>query len=144
MAKIRPGNSDIEYSKFLEGVGERVKEYRQLKNMTQIAFAAEIGISQSYSYLVETGRQNVSLYTIWIIARALGVTPDLLLSGGDIWGEPTKKSIEQLSEALRRMTDEHVKLAEQNAKMAARMGELSQACGRLIERLNRSGSIPEC
>lgn len=143
MAKIRPEKSDTEYSRFLEGVGERIKEYRQLKNMTQIALATQIGVSQSYYYLVETGRQNVSLYTIWLIATALGVTPDLLLSEGQIWGEPTRKSIEQLSEALVRMTDEHVKLAEQNANMTARMGELRQACGRLIDKLGRGGGIPE-
>jgi len=143
MARITLGTTDKEYAKFLVELGERIKQHRQVLDITQRALSAQIGVTPGYFYLVEGGQQNVSLYTVWATAKALGISVDLLLSKGDIWEEPTRKSIEQLTEALRRMTDEQVKLAEQNAKMSARMAELTQACGRLIDKLGRQRGVPD-
>ena len=141
MPKIKPDKTNVEYTKYLQGLGERIREYRKAQDRTQKAFSDDIGVSAPYFYMVESGQQNVSLYTIWMAAKALGLSVELLLAEGDIWEEPTRKSVEQLAEAFRKLREEHTKLMEHNAKVAARMAELTHACNRLMEKLGRGSGV---
>jgi transcriptional regulator with XRE-family HTH domain len=53
--------------------GQRVRELRKKKAVSQEAFAASINLDRSYFGSVERGERNVSLENIAIIADGLGV-----------------------------------------------------------------------
>ena len=56
----------------LEILGERIRELRKSKNLTQEALAYESDIDRSYIGGVERGERNLSFDKLCQIARALG------------------------------------------------------------------------
>lgn len=65
--------------RLLKKFGERVRELRRRKGLSQEEFAALAEMDRSYMGAIERGEQNPSLWVIARIADALGVTiPDLL------------------------------------------------------------------
>ncbi|HEX3463362.1 MAG TPA: helix-turn-helix transcriptional regulator [Candidatus Elarobacter sp.] len=64
-------------------LGERVRELRAGRGLTQLRLAERSGISRPSIANVEAGRQNVSLRQLCALATALGVTAAELLSGPD-------------------------------------------------------------
>ncbi len=62
-------------------IGLRVKEIRHTKGMSQAELAEQIDMSVPYISLIETATKKASLSTLILIANALGVTVDALLSG---------------------------------------------------------------
>ena len=71
--------TDPEYRAYNRKVGERIKELRRDKNLSQEEFAAEIGLSRSYLSLLETARQDPSLSTLFRVAKVLGLSVSELL-----------------------------------------------------------------
>lgn len=61
--------------------GQRVRELRKAKDLSQEAFAATCGLDRTYISGIERGRRNVSLRNIEIIAVALGVSISELMNG---------------------------------------------------------------
>ena len=61
--------------------GQRVRELRKAKGLSQEAFAAECGLDRTYISGIERGRRNVSLRNIEVIARNLGVSISELTKG---------------------------------------------------------------
>jgi len=59
--------------------GQRVRQLRKAKGVSQEAFAHEIKIDRSYFGSIERGERNVSLENICLIADGLGVPPAQLL-----------------------------------------------------------------
>lgn len=59
--------------------GNRIRQLRIKKKLTQEALANEAGLDRSYMGGVERGERNVSLNNIEKIAKALGVEPSELL-----------------------------------------------------------------
>lgn len=59
--------------------GQRVRELRNLKKMSQEELADAAGLDRTYIGSVERGKRNISLMNILKIAQALGVKPSLLL-----------------------------------------------------------------
>ena len=94
MAKINTPEAS-EFKELLQIVGGKIRHYRAQKGMTQKELAVATGTSPAYIWQVESGQQNVSLELMWKIARGLGLTLELLLSDGEIWEEPTDKSVRQ-------------------------------------------------
>lgn len=62
-------------------IGQRVKEIRYAKGMSQAELAEQIDMSVPYISLIETATKKASLSTLILIANALGVTVDALLNG---------------------------------------------------------------
>lgn len=54
--------------------GERLKELRAQKGISQEKFALQIGMNRTYYASVEAGRRNVSLRNILKIAEGLDIT----------------------------------------------------------------------
>jgi transcriptional regulator with XRE-family HTH domain len=59
--------------------GERVREVRRSKGISQEALAEKAGLSPAYFGRVERGGPNVTLKTIYKIARALDVPAKKLM-----------------------------------------------------------------
>jgi transcriptional regulator with XRE-family HTH domain len=54
--------------------GQRVRNLRMAKELSQEAFAAKCGLDRTYISGIERGRRNVSLRNIELIARAFGMS----------------------------------------------------------------------
>jgi transcriptional regulator with XRE-family HTH domain len=63
-------------------VGERVRELRADRGLTQLRLAERSGISRPSIANVEAGRQNVSLRQLCALASALGVEVGDLVGSG--------------------------------------------------------------
>jgi transcriptional regulator with XRE-family HTH domain len=65
---------------FLKAIGEKVRELRLVKGMTQMDLAFKC-LDKDYSQInrVELGKVNFSVSYLSLIAEALGVTPHDLL-----------------------------------------------------------------
>lgn len=74
----------------MKTLGDRVKETREQLGMSQVELAERSGISQQSVAAVETGAVSRPR-RLPEIARALGVTPDFLISGGG--GPPVERMI---------------------------------------------------
>ena len=71
--------TDPEYQAYNRKVGERIKELRRDKNLSQEEFAAEVGLSRSYLSLLETAKQDPSLSTLFRVAKVLRMSVSELL-----------------------------------------------------------------
>jgi transcriptional regulator with XRE-family HTH domain len=54
--------------------GERLRQLREEKGMSQITLAEKAGVEQPYVSLVETGKQEPCLRNIELLAAGLGVS----------------------------------------------------------------------
>ena len=54
--------------------GQKVRNLRRAKGLSQEAFAAECGLDRTYMGGIERGERNVALRNIELIARTLGIT----------------------------------------------------------------------
>jgi transcriptional regulator with XRE-family HTH domain len=61
--------------------GQRLRELRNAKGLSQETFAAACGLDRTYISGIERGRRNVSLRNIEVIADALGVSLSELMKG---------------------------------------------------------------
>lgn len=64
-----------------KSIGQRVKEVRTFKQMSQAELAECINLSVSYISHIETAKKRASLESLVRIANVLGVTIDHLLNG---------------------------------------------------------------
>ena len=62
-------------------VGERIREIRLAKGISQEALAHEIGLHRTYVGSLERGERNPSLQVVSRLARLLEVSTDQLLAG---------------------------------------------------------------
>jgi transcriptional regulator with XRE-family HTH domain len=65
----------------LAELGNRIKELRKDKGLSQQQLATEADLDRSYISAVENGKQNVSFATIKGISDALGIGLSDLISG---------------------------------------------------------------
>jgi len=132
MARIKPSEMSAEWEKYLLELGERIRLFRALKQMTQKDLGAATGTSAPYIYQVETGKQNVSLELMWRIAQGLGLDLELLLSGGNIWEEPTEKSVQQLKDAVDKVKEELAELKRREDELLGKVERLAASSESLI------------
>lgn len=81
-------------------VGMRVKETRNLNQISQADLAEQIDMSVSYISHIETAKKQASLEVLVRIANALGVTVDYLLNGNQ-----TNDSVEYRTALTRLIED---------------------------------------
>jgi transcriptional regulator with XRE-family HTH domain len=60
-------------------LGERIRELRHRRGLSQEALADAAGLDRTYISSCERGKRNVSLLTLYRIAAALDVEPSALL-----------------------------------------------------------------
>jgi transcriptional regulator with XRE-family HTH domain len=63
----------------LRRLGERVREQRRSRGLTQEALAEALDLSVAYVSLIERGGRNPPYTTVVAIARALGVAPSRIV-----------------------------------------------------------------
>jgi transcriptional regulator with XRE-family HTH domain len=61
--------------------GQRVKELRKSKGLSQEDFALECNLDRTYMSGIERGKRNVSLRNLEVIALTLGIELDELFKG---------------------------------------------------------------
>lgn len=64
-------------------VGQRIKQCRRNKNLTQEKLAEMIGVSPHYIYEIERGLKTMSIQTLSKITIHLNVSADYLLFGNE-------------------------------------------------------------
>lgn len=64
----------------LTTIGKNIRKYRKRKGITQEVLAEMVGVSSNYMGILERGEKTPSLETFIIIANALGVSADMLLT----------------------------------------------------------------
>ncbi len=64
-----------------EKLGQRIKELRNNKGISQEKFALSIGMDRTYFASVEAGKRNISIVNIKKIADGLGVSLNELFQG---------------------------------------------------------------
>lgn len=60
-------------------IGQRIRNYRQQRNLSQNSVAEKIDKSTTYISYIESGIKHPSLETLVDLANLLGVTADMLL-----------------------------------------------------------------
>jgi transcriptional regulator with XRE-family HTH domain len=63
----------------LRKLGERVREQRRNRGLTQEALAEALDLSVAYVSLIERGGRNPPYTTVVAIARALGIAPSRMV-----------------------------------------------------------------
>ena len=66
-------------------IGNRIKEVRKQRSLTQADLAELTGMSNSYISYIETAKKQASLESLVQISNALGVTVDELLCGNQLY-----------------------------------------------------------
>ncbi len=64
----------------LRRLGERIREQRHSKGLTQESLAQTLDLSVAYVSLIERGGRNPPYTTVLAIARALGVAPGKIVT----------------------------------------------------------------
>lgn len=64
-------------------IGERIRKLREDKKYTREALAEKADISSKFLYEIETGKKGFSAETLCKISRALSVSCDYIMLGGD-------------------------------------------------------------
>ena len=65
----------------IERFGNRVRELRKARGLSQEAFADKCGLDRTYVSGIERGKRNVSLCNIEVIAHAFDVSVSELTDG---------------------------------------------------------------
>lgn len=86
----------------LTNLGNRIRQERQRRGITQEQLAEKVDISVNFMSLIENGR-NMSIETLVKISNALGVSVDYLLSdtvaiNGDVISEQIVQHLSPLSD----------------------------------------------
>lgn len=85
----------------LKAVGQRIKEAREAKNLTQEDLAAIVDLSPTHVSVIERGLKVAKLDTFVAIANALDVSADSLLI--DVVTQSTNGVTNDLSELLMKL-----------------------------------------
>ena len=70
-----------EETEILVKIGKRVRELRKAKRLSQDTLALECNLTQTFLSQIERGKRNISVLTLWALAKAMEVTPGQLLEG---------------------------------------------------------------
>ena len=76
----------------LEVLGQRMRELREKKGISQEDFAEACGLHRTAVGLLERGKSIPRLDTLLIISQGLGVTVSKLLQGVEQWGKLPSKT----------------------------------------------------
>ena len=83
-------------------IGKRIRKYREAKGWRQEDFAEKIGLSVTYTGMIERGEKVPALDTFITIANVLEVSADLLLADVLVTGYNIKSS--EMTEEISALT----------------------------------------
>ena len=83
-------------------IGKRIRKYREAKGWRQEDFAEKIGLSVTYTGMIERGEKVPKLETFITIANALEVSADMLLADVRAVGYNIKSS--EITEEISALT----------------------------------------
>ena len=69
----------MDQNQFLVQVGKNISKYRREAGLTQAELASKINVGVPFISRVERGEKSMKLYTFYKLAKALGVSPDMLM-----------------------------------------------------------------
>ena len=78
---------DNEIKNFLTNVANRLEQVRELRGLSRQEVAKAAGLTYAGMHAIETRAQGTQIDTLFRVAKALGVTPGLLLDGGTVTRE---------------------------------------------------------
>ena len=80
---------------FLRTVGNRIKRIREMQGLSTSEVGARLGMNPASAPAgvaqIESGKHGTQIDTIFRVASALGVTPGLLLDGGEVTMKVVKR-----------------------------------------------------
>ena len=79
---------------FRKQLGQRIQQLRKEKGLTQENLSLESDISRSHIAMIEAGKRDITIRSMFKISRALGVTLSDIFSFDDL--EKFKFDIEEL------------------------------------------------
>ena len=94
-------------------IGQKIKKFRELKNLTQEYMAAQLEMSQSAYSKIETGESDVTFKKLELISRALGVKPEDILTFNERLVFNVQHNQTGQGLVINQMTDEMKKLYEE-------------------------------
>lgn len=62
-----------------EACAQVLRQHREKRGLSQHALANEAGINRNNTSLYETAERMPTIHTLFVLARALNVSPDLLI-----------------------------------------------------------------
>lgn len=110
----------------MPNTGDRIREIREAKHLTQDQLAEKTGISKGFLSDVENGKRNISSEYLLRIANALNASLDYLLRGASDASAGGRESIvipQELSEAAERLRlsySETIELLDAHRSVVAR------------------------
>lgn len=78
--KPKSASDKAEEQKYLQQLGEHLKELREAKNLTPQDLAGKLGVTPQYIYMIESGKAKPSESRLNELARALGDLADEFLT----------------------------------------------------------------
>ena len=78
----RPMRRTSDQAEVLRQFGERLRQLRMARHLTQEEMAAKAGFSRSYYNEIETGKRNISLLNLHKLAQCLEISISELLNPG--------------------------------------------------------------
>ncbi len=72
-------------------MGQRIRELRQWKGITQVALAKKVGCSARWIGGIERGQKNITMKLFFRICHALNCLPSVLL--GETWDSTSLYSV---------------------------------------------------
>jgi transcriptional regulator with XRE-family HTH domain len=100
----------------MPSVGDRIREIREIKKLTQDQLAEKAAMSKGFLSEIENGKRNVSSEYLLRIANSLGASVDYLLRGTtDLPDNATKEPVvipPELSDAAEKLNLSYVETVE--------------------------------
>jgi Zn-dependent peptidase ImmA (M78 family)/transcriptional regulator with XRE-family HTH domain len=90
-------------SELFVNLGRKIREKREEAGLSQAKLGDQVGLSRASISLVEKGFQRVQLDTLYSIAQALNVSPDIFIKEEDpwLWGRIHPNHLKELNPSLR-------------------------------------------
>ena len=104
-------------------LGQTVRKYRKTRNLTQLQLAQRCGFNAAAIFMVEAGRQNMTIKGLMTIAAALG------LEVGDLFPRTTPRTSAKLTEVADSMSDVKARLTTQLQMLDRLAQELREEAG---------------
>lgn len=112
-----------------EAIGERIREIRRQRGITQEGLAEAVGVSRSAVAQWETGRAGQVTGNLTRVADVLGVHVAVLLGANPRGAPPSKLSAEEMA-LLRLFRDAGAKDRQELLRAARRMGKAAEGAAR--------------
>lgn len=89
----------------MKACGERMRDLRRKKNMTQEAMAEALNVSAYHYRRIEVGKEGASIDLLIDVADYFETSLDFLVLGKGLSAEMLKKELTDIAKTIRKMAD---------------------------------------